>query len=52
VRQALVLGGVAAPVFAALGRQRSFWSFGVFGIAIGCSCLFVACLPETRGKSC
>jgi OCT family organic cation transporter-like MFS transporter 3 len=52
VRQALVLGGAAAPVLIALGRERSlFWSFGVFGIAIGCSSLFVACLPETRGKS-
>ncbi|RLN38918.1 hypothetical protein C2845_PM01G17130 [Panicum miliaceum] len=51
VRQALVLGGVAAPVLAALGRERSFWSFGMFGVAIGCSGLFVACLPETRGKS-
>ncbi|TKV95754.1 hypothetical protein SEVIR_9G382800v4 [Setaria viridis] len=52
VRQAMVLGGVAAPVLIALGRERSlFWSFGVFGIAIGCSALFVACLPETMGKS-
>ncbi|CAL4986610.1 unnamed protein product [Urochloa decumbens] len=52
VRQAVVLGGASAPVLIALGRQRgSFWSFGVFGIAIGCSGLFVACLPETRGKS-
>ncbi|RLN16925.1 organic cation/carnitine transporter 2-like [Panicum miliaceum] len=51
VRQALVLGGVAAPVLAALGRERSFWSFGLFGVAIGCCGLFVACLPETRGKS-
>ncbi|OEL23571.1 Organic cation/carnitine transporter 3 [Dichanthelium oligosanthes] len=51
VRQALVLGGVAAPVLIALARERSFWSFGVFGIAIGCSGLFIACLPETKGKS-
>ncbi|CAN6372983.1 unnamed protein product [Urochloa humidicola] len=52
VRQAVVLGGASAPVLIALGRQRgSFWSFGVFGVAIGCSGLFVACLPETRGKS-
>ncbi|KAJ1296852.1 hypothetical protein BS78_01G334000 [Paspalum vaginatum] len=51
VRQAMVLGGVAAPVLIALGRERSFWSFGVFGISIGCSGLFIACLPETRGKS-
>ncbi|CAL4923005.1 unnamed protein product [Urochloa decumbens] len=53
VRQALVLGGAAAPVLIALGRERVslFCSFGVFGVAIGCSGLFVACLPETRGKS-
>ncbi|KAF8728892.1 hypothetical protein HU200_018187 [Digitaria exilis] len=52
VRQAMVLGGVAAPVLIALGRERSsVWSFGVFGIAIGCSGLFAACLPETRGKT-
>ncbi|KAL6657795.1 hypothetical protein ACP70R_005575 [Stipagrostis hirtigluma subsp. patula] len=51
VRQALVLGGVAAPVLVALGRERSFWSFGVFGLAIGCLGLFAACLPETRGRS-
>ncbi|XP_062189747.1 organic cation/carnitine transporter 2-like [Phragmites australis] len=51
VRQALVLGGVAAPVLVALGRERSFWSFGVFGLAIGCFGLFAACLPETRGRT-
>ncbi|KAJ1291433.1 hypothetical protein BS78_02G315100 [Paspalum vaginatum] len=51
VRQALVLGGVAAPVLVALGRERSFWSFGVFGLSIGCLGLFAACLPETRGRS-
>ncbi|CAL5083501.1 unnamed protein product [Urochloa decumbens] len=51
VRQALVLGGVAAPVLVALGRERSFWSFGVFGLCIGCLGLFAACLPETKGRS-
>uniref|UniRef100_A0ACD5ULJ6 Uncharacterized protein n=1 Tax=Avena sativa TaxID=4498 RepID=A0ACD5ULJ6_AVESA len=50
VRQALVLGGVAAPVLVALGRDRSFLSFGVFGLVIGCFGIFAACLPETRGK--
>ncbi|CAD6203900.1 unnamed protein product [Miscanthus lutarioriparius] len=50
VRQTMVLGGAAAPVLIALGRERSIWSFGVFGIAIGCSGLFIPCLPETRGK--
>ncbi|TVU36228.1 hypothetical protein EJB05_18153, partial [Eragrostis curvula] len=51
VRQAMVLGGVAAPVLVALGRERAFLSFGVFGLVIGCSGLFAACLPETRGGS-
>nr|TKV95750.1 hypothetical protein SEVIR_9G382500v2 [Setaria viridis] len=49
---AVVLGGVSAPVLVALGRERGMiWSFGVFGLAIGCAGLFAACLPETRGKS-
>ena len=51
VRQAMVLGGVAAPVLVALGRERSIWSFGVFGLAIGGAGVFAACLPETRGKT-
>ncbi|XP_047065772.1 organic cation/carnitine transporter 2-like [Lolium rigidum] len=51
VRQALVLGGVAAPVLVALGRDSSFLSFGVFGLLIGCFGMFAACLPETRGKT-
>ncbi|KAL6594061.1 hypothetical protein ACP70R_048962 [Stipagrostis hirtigluma subsp. patula] len=51
VRQAMVLGGVAAPVLIAFGRERSFWSFGVFGLAIGCSGLFATCLPETKGRT-
>ncbi|XP_006657833.1 organic cation/carnitine transporter 2-like [Oryza brachyantha] len=50
VRQAVVLGGVVAPVLVAVGRERSYWSFGVFGLAVGCLGLFVACLPETRGR--
>lgn len=50
VRQALVLGGVAAPVLVALGRDSTFLSFGVFGLVIGCFGMFAACLPETRGK--
>ncbi|PVH32606.1 hypothetical protein PAHAL_9G441000 [Panicum hallii] len=51
VRQAMVLGGVAAPMLVALGRERSIWSFGVFGLAIGGAGIFAACLPETRGKT-
>lgn len=51
VRQALVLGGVAAPMLVALGREKSFWSFGVFGLVVGCFGQFAACLPETRGRN-
>ncbi|CAL9189526.1 unnamed protein product [Musa hybrid cultivar] len=51
VRQALVLGGVFAPVLVAEGRKRSFLSFGVFGFVIGCCGLFIVSLPETRGRS-
>ncbi|KAL6594059.1 hypothetical protein ACP70R_048960 [Stipagrostis hirtigluma subsp. patula] len=51
LRQAMVLGGVAAPVLIAFGREWSFWSFGVFGLAIGCSGLFATCLPETKGTT-
>ncbi|KAG6525833.1 organic cation/carnitine transporter 2-like [Zingiber officinale] len=51
LRQAVVLGGVLAPMLVAEGRKRSFMSFGVFGVVV-CSCgMFVACLPETRGRS-
>uniref|UniRef100_A0ACD5ULH1 Uncharacterized protein n=1 Tax=Avena sativa TaxID=4498 RepID=A0ACD5ULH1_AVESA len=50
VRQALVLGGVAAPVLVALGRDKSFLSFGAFGLVNGCFGMFAACLPETKGK--
>ncbi|KAL6878436.1 hypothetical protein ACP4OV_012606 [Aristida adscensionis] len=52
VRQAMVLGGAAAPVLVALGREGSFfWSFGVFGLATLCSAVFAAFLPETKGGS-
>jgi MFS family permease len=51
IRQAMVLGGVLAPVLVVKGRKKKFWSFGVFGIAICCCGLFTACLPETRGKT-
>ncbi|CAM0909161.1 unnamed protein product [Alopecurus aequalis] len=50
VRQAQVLGGVAAPMVVALGRDETFLSFAVFGIVIGCFGMFAACLPETMGK--
>ncbi|TVT98255.1 hypothetical protein EJB05_56475, partial [Eragrostis curvula] len=55
--RALLGGGAGAPGHGArrraLGRERSsLWSFGVFGIVIGCSGLFAAtCLPETRGRT-
>ncbi|OEL24102.1 hypothetical protein BAE44_0014878 [Dichanthelium oligosanthes] len=47
----MVLGGAAAPLLVALGRERSFWSYGVFGLACGCSGIFAAFLPETRGRN-
>ncbi|ESQ27182.1 hypothetical protein EUTSA_v10018401mg [Eutrema salsugineum] len=49
-RQALVLGGVFSPVMVAAGRKNGFWSFGLFGLAIGLLGLFVVGLPETRGS--
>lgn len=51
IRQALVLGGVLAPVLVVKGREKKFWSFGVFGLAIFCCGLFTVCLPETRGRN-
>ncbi|XP_020593022.1 organic cation/carnitine transporter 3-like [Phalaenopsis equestris] len=50
VRQALVVGGVVAPVVVAEGRRRRVMSFGVFGLVIGCCGMFAVCLPETRGR--
>ncbi|KAJ3705097.1 hypothetical protein LUZ61_008802 [Rhynchospora tenuis] len=51
IRQALVLGGVLAPVLVVKGRENKFWSFGIFGLVICCCGLFTVCLPETRGMS-
>ncbi|KZV32905.1 Organic cation/carnitine transporter 3 [Dorcoceras hygrometricum] len=50
VRQALVVGGVLSPVLVAAGRKKGFMSYGVFGVTISLCCLFVSCLPETRGR--
>ncbi|XP_020589404.1 organic cation/carnitine transporter 3-like [Phalaenopsis equestris] len=50
VRQAVVLGGVAAPAIVAVGRRRRFLSFDVFGIVIIFCALFFAFLPEIRGR--
>ncbi|ONK74850.1 uncharacterized protein A4U43_C03F10770 [Asparagus officinalis] len=50
VRQALVFGGVFAPLLVAEGRKRNYLSFGVFGLVIGCCGVFAACLPETMGS--
>ncbi|KAL2495708.1 Organic cation/carnitine transporter 3 [Forsythia ovata] len=51
VRQALVFGGVFSPVLVAAGRKNGFLSYGVFGVTIAVCGLFVACLPETRGRT-
>ncbi|KAL1221363.1 Organic cation/carnitine transporter 3 [Cardamine amara subsp. amara] len=50
VRQTLVFGGVFSPVMVAAGRENQFWSYGLFGLVIGLSGLFVVGLPETRGS--
>ncbi|KAJ3705099.1 hypothetical protein LUZ61_008804 [Rhynchospora tenuis] len=49
IRQALVLGGVLAPVLVVKGRENKFWSFGIFGLVICCCGFFTLCLSETRG---
>ncbi|PKU74085.1 organic cation/carnitine transporter 2-like [Dendrobium catenatum] len=49
VRLVIVLGGAVAPVMVAMGRQRRFLSFGVFGAVILFAGLFAGFLPETKG---
>ncbi|KAL3498618.1 hypothetical protein ACH5RR_041350 [Cinchona calisaya] len=50
VRQAVVLGGAFSPVLVAVGRNtKGLLSYGVFGVTIAVSGLFVGCLPETKG---
>lgn len=52
VRQALVLGGVLSPILVVAGRERGLiFSYGGFGITIGVCGVFVAFLPETRGRT-
>ncbi|KAL6497670.1 hypothetical protein OROHE_027103 [Orobanche hederae] len=50
VRQAMVFGGALSPVLVSAGRKNGLLSYGVFGVAISICGLFVAFLPETRGK--
>lgn len=40
-----------SPMLVAAGREHKFICFGVFGLTIGCSGMFVVCLPETKGKA-
>lgn len=49
VRQALIFGAVFSPMLISAGRKNEFLCYGVFGLVILCSGLFVICLPETRG---
>ncbi|KAL2495710.1 Organic cation/carnitine transporter 3 [Forsythia ovata] len=51
VRQAVVFGGVFAPVLVAASRKNGFLSYGVFGVTTAVCGLFVAFLPETRGTT-
>ncbi|XP_027080857.1 organic cation/carnitine transporter 3-like [Coffea arabica] len=50
VRQAVVFGGLFSPLLVAAGRN-GLLSYGVFGVTIAVSGLFVGCLPETRGAA-
>ncbi|XWS27636.1 hypothetical protein CRYUN_Cryun26dG0134800 [Craigia yunnanensis] len=49
VRQALNFGAVFSPVLISAGRKNEFLCYGLFGLVILCSGLFVIFLPETRG---
>ncbi|VFQ97889.1 unnamed protein product [Cuscuta campestris] len=50
VRQALVLGGAVSPFLVGLGRSNRYYSYGVFGLAVGACCSGVFSLPETFGR--
>ncbi|XP_054816834.1 organic cation/carnitine transporter 3-like [Prosopis cineraria] len=50
-RQAVVVGGAVSPVLVAAGRRGKFWCYGVFGLVIGLSGVFVVFLPETKGRA-
>ncbi|KAI9116478.1 hypothetical protein K1719_012645 [Acacia pycnantha] len=50
-RQAVVLGGAVSPVLVAAGRRNKFWCYGVFGLVIWLSGVFVVLLPETKGRA-
>ena len=45
-----MLGGTVSPVLVAAGRRNKFWSYGVFGLVVWLSGVFVVLLPETRGR--
>ena len=49
-RLAAVLGGAVSPVVVAAGRRNKFWCYGVFGLVVWLSGVFVVLLPETRGR--
>ncbi|CAI9756721.1 unnamed protein product [Fraxinus pennsylvanica] len=51
LRQAALFGGLFGPVIAATGRKNGLLSYGIFGITIAVCGLFVAFLPETRGRA-
>ncbi|KAJ1385217.1 MFS transporter superfamily [Sesbania bispinosa] len=49
VRQAIVFGNIFSPFLISAGRKNDFFSYGVFGIVIMCSCITLIGLPETKG---
>lgn len=52
VRQASVLGASISPVLISAGKNNNgLLSYGVFGVVIMLSGLFVLYLPETKGES-
>ncbi|KAF3448797.1 hypothetical protein FNV43_RR09510 [Rhamnella rubrinervis] len=52
VRQASVLGATISPMLISAGRNNGgVLSYGVFGVVIMASGLFVLYLPETRGET-
>ncbi|KAI4333258.1 hypothetical protein L6164_018091 [Bauhinia variegata] len=50
-RQAVVFGGAFGPVLLAAGRGHKILCYGVFGLVIEFSGVFVISLPENKGRA-